>query len=237
MKVYGYARVSTAEQAANGDSLDTQRRQIEAWATLKGWTVAEIFVEGGVSGSVPLAERPAGARLIAAMSQGDVIITPKLDRMFRSASDALGTLEEMKADGVALHMIDLGGDVCGNGISKLVFTILSAVAENERERTRERIREVKRHLASQGVYGGGKRPFGWQVVDGRLIEDEAEQDVISTMRRMSIEGAGFREIGRAVGKEATTVKRILARDETARLHRREQHQAHRAGKTVAALGQ
>jgi putative DNA-invertase from lambdoid prophage Rac len=57
-------------------------------------------------------------------------------------------------------MIDLGGDVCGNGISKLVFTILSAVAENERDR----IRDVKRHLASQGVYGGGKRPFGFDVM-------------------------------------------------------------------------
>ena len=57
-------------------------------------------------------------------------------------------------------MIDLGGDVCGNGISKLIFTILSAVAENERDRIRERIRDVKRHLAAQGVYGGGKRPGG-----------------------------------------------------------------------------
>jgi DNA invertase Pin-like site-specific DNA recombinase len=104
---------------------------------------------------------------------GDVIITPKLDRMIRSASDALATLEEMNDQGVGLHMIDLGGDVCGNGISKLVFTILSAVAENERERIRERIRDVKRHLASQGIYGGGKRPFGFDGIDGRLIPNEA----------------------------------------------------------------
>jgi hypothetical protein len=41
--------------------------------------------------------------------------------------DALGTLEQLKEDGIGLRMIDLGGDVCGNGISKLVFTILSAV--------------------------------------------------------------------------------------------------------------
>ena len=71
-------------------------------------------------------------------------------------------------------MIDLGGDVCGNGISKLVFTILSAVAENERERIRERIRDVKRHLAAQGVYNGGKRPFGFDVVDKRLVPNAAE---------------------------------------------------------------
>jgi putative DNA-invertase from lambdoid prophage Rac len=98
-----------------------------------------------------------------------VVITAKLDRMFRSASDALGTLEALKEQSVALHMIDLDGDVCGNGISKLVFRILSAVAENERDRIRERIRDVKRHLASQGVYGDGKQPFGYDIVGDRLV--------------------------------------------------------------------
>ena len=74
----------------------------------------------------------------AAAKAGDVVITPKLDRMFRSALDALDVLARLKDRGVSLHMIDLGGDVTGNGISKLVFTILSAVAEAERDRTRER---------------------------------------------------------------------------------------------------
>ena len=68
-----------------------------------------------------------------------MLITPKLDRMFRSARDALDVLDCLKGQGVSLHMIDLGGDVTGNGISKLVFTVLSAVAEAERDRTRERI--------------------------------------------------------------------------------------------------
>jgi putative DNA-invertase from lambdoid prophage Rac len=215
-KVLGYLRVSTAEQASNGESLDTQRQQIIGYAMMKGWSVSEFFIEGGVSGSVPLADRPEGRRMVAAVQAGDVIITPKLDRMFRSASDALGTLEEMKEQGVGLHMIDLGGDVCGNGISKLVFTILSAVAENERERIRERIRDVKRHLASQGIYGGGKRPFGYDIVDGRLVPNAQEQVKLVKMREMKANNASLREIGEAVGITApTTVKRILARLEPA----------------------
>ena len=215
-KVFGYLRVSTAEQASNGESLDTQRQQIIGYAMMKGWSVSEFFIEGGVSGSVPLADRPEGRRMVAAVQAGDVIITPKLDRMFRSASDALGTLEEMKDQGVGLHMIDLGGDVTGNGISKLVFTILSAVAENERERIRERIRDVKRHLASQGIYGGGKRPFGYDIVDGRLVPNNEEQVKLAKMREMKANNASLREIGEAVGITApTTVKRILARSEAA----------------------
>jgi DNA invertase Pin-like site-specific DNA recombinase len=109
-------------------------------------------------------------------------------------------------------MIDLGGDVCGNGISKLVFTILSAVAENERERIRERIRDVKRHLASQGIYGGGKRPFGYDIVDGRLVPNDQEQAAIAEMGRLKGDGASLREIAEAVGISAPmTVKRILQR--------------------------
>jgi DNA invertase Pin-like site-specific DNA recombinase len=131
--------------------------------------------------------------------------------MFRSASDALGTLEELKGQGTGLVMIDLGGDVTGNGISKLVFTILSAVAENERDRIRERIREVKRHLAAQGVYGGGKVPFGYDVVDGRLVDNAEQQFTLAKMQSMREAGASLRAIGGATGLKAMSVKRILDR--------------------------
>src|SRR5262245_18499762 len=145
--IYGYVRVSTAEQANSGLSLETQQQQITGYAMMKGWQVDQFFVEAGVSGSVSLAARPEGYRLLTALQPDDVVITAKLDRAFRSAADALVTLEELKAQGVQLHMIDLGGDVTGNGISKLVFTILSAVSENERDRIRERVRDAKRHRA------------------------------------------------------------------------------------------
>ena len=126
MAVYGYARVSTQRQAEEGESLGVQRRQIEGYAKMLGLAEPQLFVEEGVSGSKPLNTRPAAKELLAALTPGDVIIAAKLDRMFRSARDALDVLEELKAQGVALHLIDLGGDVTGNGISKLVFNILSA---------------------------------------------------------------------------------------------------------------
>src|SRR5271166_4494417 len=163
MAVYGYVRVSTDRQADDGESLGTQQRIIEGYAMMNALTLDSVFVERGVSGSKPLGERPEGARLLAILKPDDVVITPKLDRMFRSALNALDVLGQLKERDVALHIIDLGGDVTGNGISKLVFTILSAVAEAERDRIRERITQVKRDQRDRGRYLGGKVPFGFRV--------------------------------------------------------------------------
>ena len=150
--------------------LGEQRRTIEGYSMM---TLDQVFVERGVSGSRPIGERPEGARMLGKVRPGDVIITPKLDRMFRSALDALDVLARLKDRDVSLHMIDLGGDVTGNGISKLVFTILSAVAEAERDRTRERIADVKRDQRTRGRFLGGTVPFGYRLgADGELKEHE-----------------------------------------------------------------
>ena len=153
-------------------------------------------------------------RLLAALQPGDVVVAAKLDRAFRSAADALETLEELKKDKIGLHLIDLGGDVCGNGISKLVFTILSAVAENERER----VRDAKRHRAEQRLYNGGKRQFGWNVVDGRLVPKATEQAALARAKALREERQSLRKIAETLALEfnlqkldATSVKRILDR--------------------------
>lgn len=195
MAVYGYVRVSTVRQADEGESLGAQERTIAGYAMMHGLTVHQAFIERGVSGSKPLADRPQGAALLAALKPGDVVITAKLDRMFRSALDALAVLGKLKARGVNLHMIDLGGDVTGNGISKLVFTILSAVAEAERDRTRERIAEVKRDQRIRNRYLGGTPPFGWRAgADGELVPDQEQQQALERLRELRAQGLSLRAV-------------------------------------------
>jgi putative DNA-invertase from lambdoid prophage Rac len=195
MAAYGYARVSTSRQADDGESLDVQQRQMEGYALMQGLTVDRMFIERGVSGSTPLSDRPQGALLLATLKPGDVILTAKLDRMFRSALDALDVLAKLKARHVSLHMIDLGGDVTGNGISKLVFTILSAVAEAERDRIRERVSQVKADQKTRGRYLGGKVPFGFRVGDeGELVPCPTQQAAIQTVRRLHTDGTPLRSI-------------------------------------------
>ena len=197
--VYGYTRVSTSRQADEGESLDVQQRTIAGYTLMLGLTVDRMFIERGVSGSVPLSDRPEGASLLAILKPGDVVITPKLDRMFRSALEALGVLAKLKARNVILHMIDLGGDVTGNGISKLVFTILSAVAEAERERIREQVTQVKQDQRQRNRYLGGIVPFGFRIgEDGSLVPEDAEQAVIAQARALRAGGATLRAIQTAL---------------------------------------
>lgn len=215
MAVYGYTRVSTDRQAEEGESLGAQQRTLEGYAMMRGLKVDRIFVERGVSGSKPLDSRPEGGKLLAILKPGDVVLTPKLDRMFRSAIDALEILEKLQKCGVSLHMIDLGGDVTGNGISKLVFTILSAVAEAERDRTRERIREVKADQRSRSRYLGGSVPFGWTLSEeGALIEEPSQQAAIQHMAAMKGQGQSLRAIAAAMEAQGFAithmgVKRVL----------------------------
>lgn len=196
MAVYGYVRVSTAQQANEGDSLEAQIRQVTSYATSRGLdlTESDVFVERGVSGGSEFANRPEGSRLLEVIASGDVLIFPKLDRGFRNTRDALNTLHLLKERGVSVHSIDLGGDVTGNGVGAIIFTILSAFASFERERIAARISEVKQMRKAQGFYVGGRRGFGYDVVEGRKVPNGTEQALLSQMKSMKAAGASLRSI-------------------------------------------
>jgi putative DNA-invertase from lambdoid prophage Rac len=199
MAIYGYCRVSTARQASEGESLDVQHRQIEGYAHMHGLALDAVVVEEGVSGSIPVVERPAAGPLFVKLTKGDVVIAPKLDRLFRSALDALKVVEDLKRRGVALHLLDLGGDISGNGLSKLFLTIAAAFAEAERDRIRERIGQVKADQKARGRYLGGKVPFGFRRGEsGELVPHEAEQEAIREIVALRGQGNPLRAIAEAI---------------------------------------
>jgi putative DNA-invertase from lambdoid prophage Rac len=205
MSVYGYARVSTLAQADHGQSLEVQDRNLRAFSVLQDLEISEIYVDRAVSGSRPLGERPAGAALLRALADGDTIIATRLDRMFRSALDALGMLELLRQRQIRLFLIDIGGDVTGDGIAKLVFTILSAVAEAERDRIRSRIRDVKRDQRRRGEHLGGCRPpFGFRVLpDGYLAPHDLEQKSLVLARFLRRDGWSLRQISEEMTRLGT----------------------------------
>lgn len=198
MAVYGYARVSTITQAREGESLETQRRQIQSYAVSKGLELINenVFIEAGVSGGIEFEKRPEGSKLNQLVQAGDLVIFPKLDRAFRNTRNALNVLHEMKERSVHIHFIDLGGDVTGNGIGAIIFTILSAFATFEKERIATRIREVKQIKKSQGKFLGGKAGFGFEIQDGIKVINTEEQKIITQMKRLKARGKSYREISK-----------------------------------------
>lgn len=188
--IFGYTRCSTAEQA-DGSTLQEQERVIRGYAMAKGVAAfdLQIFVDEGVSGSIPMRWRPAGGDLLAVVKAGDTVVASKLDRMFRNALDALNTFNDFKQRDIHLVLFDLGIEpVTGDtGMAKLIFQIMAAVADHERDRIRERMADGKRAKREKGGHAGGLAPYGYRIVgskrEARLEIDEKEQELIRVVTR------------------------------------------------------
>jgi DNA invertase Pin-like site-specific DNA recombinase len=203
--IRGYTRVSTLEQAKDDrTSLDEQRRRIVGAALMQGHaTEPVIYSDEGVSGSIPLTKREAGARLWSELQHGDIVIAAKLDRIFRSAEDALVTARQLQERGVHLILTDMGSDpVTGNGNSRLFFTMLAGFAEWERWRIAERMNDGRQGKKRKGGHIGGSAPYGYRVEgkmrEARLIPIEAEQATISEARRLRNTGMTLRAVSHAL---------------------------------------
>jgi putative DNA-invertase from lambdoid prophage Rac len=230
--IFCYARTSTIEQAADGAaSIPEQLRKGRALAAMRGVAGKDCinFVDKGVSGSTPLAFRPQGKEMLEAAEKNDVIVASKMDRLFRSAIDALATAEDLKKRGVELVLLDIGSDpVTGNGVGKMFFGIMACVAEFERARINERTEEGRRaKRARRGYMGGRGAPIGFKVVgkgrEAQLEEDEREQAAIAWLKQAAKDGHKPGRIGRYLTKyfptrsgvpwQCVQVQRLMARVE------------------------
>jgi DNA invertase Pin-like site-specific DNA recombinase len=201
-RCFGYARVSTERQSNEGHSLADQESRIRGYTQSVGLKLDGVFVEAGVSGGKRFSARPKGAELLTVLRPGDHVISTKLDRCFRSACDALNVAEDFRNRGIHLHLLDIGGDVTGNGVAKLVFNILAAVAEMERGRISERVRSVKQHRRQAGYFTGGHVARGYNVThDGKLVADDRWKQVLNAMKQMRGEGLTYRAIATEVSEQ------------------------------------
>ena len=152
MTVYGYLRVSTAEQARSSYGLDAQRAAISAEAERRGWAV-EWVEDNGESGSVPPEDRPALGPVLERLVRGDVLVAAKLDRIGRSTFDVLRLAKDAEAGRWSLVVLDLGLDTT-TPVGRFALTMLAAVAELERDMIRQRTSEALASAQLRGVRVG-----------------------------------------------------------------------------------
>jgi len=186
-----YSRVSTEDQNKPGaTSLDEQTRKNYAVAQLRGATPYDFSEFYDVaSGATPLCERQGGQKLMFAMRKGDCVIANKMDRLFRSARDALVTAENLRNQGIDIILADLGIEpVTANGTAKLFFGLMANFAEFERERINERTNDGRKAKRSKHGHLGGSPPYGFSVVgqgrEARLAPNPTEQDIVLTIKKL-----------------------------------------------------
>jgi len=209
-KAVGYVRVSTQEQAREGVSLDAQTDRIRAYATLAGLDLVGIIREEGVSASKPLATRDGGADVVRMLAKGEAahVIALKLDRLFRDSIDALTQTRAWDRKGVALHLVDFGGQALNSGSATGRFFLaqLASIAELERNLIGERTAQALAHKkAKREAYS--PTPYGFDRVGDRLVENPKEQGIVSRIRDLADAGESFRGIARTLNLEGISTKR------------------------------
>ena len=180
--IVGYARVST-----DGQTLDAQQ------ATLRLAGAEKVYSEK-ISGAV--ADRPALAKAIAALGNGDTLIVTKLDRLARSTRDLLNTLAEIAQRGATFK--SLGDPWCDTTTphGRLMLTVLGGLAEFER------------HLILARTSEGRKRAQARGVRFGRKLKLTAHQRQEALARRAN--GEALVEIARSYAVSHSTISRLEA---------------------------
>jgi site-specific DNA recombinase len=176
-KCYIYTRVSTAIQV-DGYSLEAQKDKLRKYAAFQDYSIAGEYSDEGFSGK-NIQGRLDFQRMLQDIQDRkddvDYVLVFKLSRFGRNAADVLNSLQLMQDFGVNLICVEDGID-SSKDAGKLMISVLSAVAEIERENIRTQTMAGREQKAREGRWNGGFAPYGYKLVDGELMiaEDEAE---------------------------------------------------------------
>lgn len=198
-RVIGYCRVSTADQADNGVSLDAQTERIQTWSAAHGFEVRQILVDRGLSGGRS-DNRPALQEALRMVSRGDSLVVYSLSRLARSTRDTLSIAETLERKGADLVSLSERIDTTSS-TGKMVFRLLAVLSEFERDVVSERTSMAMRHLRSCGRYTGGHEPYGFRSVEGELQAIPEEIEVIHLIRRLREDGASLRSISSLLSQQ------------------------------------
>ena len=226
-KVYIYTRVSTTMQI-DGYSLDAQKARMKAYADFNDYQIVGEYEDAGKSGK-SIEGRASFCRMMEDIKSGKdgvaYVLVFKLSRFGRNAADVLSTLQVMQDFGVNLICVEDGIDSYKDA-GKLMISVLSAVAEIERENIRVQTMEGRIQKAREGRWNGGFAPYGYRLVDGVLQINEDEAPAIRTIFEQYVntdtganglskylETHGFQKLARQNGTSplfsATLIRAIL----------------------------
>lgn len=200
-----YIRVSTLEQAQEGYSVGEQKERLIAYCKAKDWLIADIYVDGGYTGSN--INRPGIQKLIAETDKFDLVLVYKLDRLSRSQRDTLYLIEEVfRPNGVDFISMQESFDT-STPFGKAMIGLLAVFAQLEREQIKERTWMGRVARAKTGLHhGGGYIPIGYNYSDGKLIIDPYEAEQVRKIFEWYLAGSSLKAITDRLQEEGYTNK-------------------------------
>lgn len=175
MRVALYARVSTEEQSLHGLSIEAQLAALREWA--KDHTVVDEYVDPGISGRIAINKRPELSRLLRDVEAGkiDLVVFTKLDRWTRNIKEYYKAEDVLDAHGVAWKAIHEDYET-QTAAGRLKVNIMLAVAQDEADRTSERVKAVFAEKRRKGLLVNGNTPLGITYDNGRMkVNEDAER--------------------------------------------------------------
>lgn len=208
MKVIGYLRVSTEEQANSGQSLDCQRAKLQAYAALYDLDLVAVIVDAGVSAKT--LNRPGLQDALAKLRKGEVagLLIAKLDRLSRSVRDWNTLIDGYFGEKAGKQLFSVADSIdTRTAAGRLVLNVLMSVAQWERETIGERTRDTLRYKIAKGERCGKVR-FGFDLgPDGKtLTPNVQEQGAIALMQELRTAGKSYPAIATELNARGVQTK-------------------------------
>ena len=188
-----YVRVSTEEQALRGVSLDAQRERLLAYAAENDLRVVDLYCDEGISARKRYTRRPELIRMLSDVKEGkiDVILFIKLDRWFRNIADYYEIQSILDSCGVGWIATEEDYDTTtANG--RLSLNIRLAIAQDESDRTSERIKFVFENMVREKRVISGSTPLGFKISEKRLVINEKEAPLVRAVFESYVECGSLR---------------------------------------------
>ena len=188
----GYIRVSSAQQAQEGVSLEAQQAKIEQWCLANGYELVNVFKDEGISGK-RMDTRQGLQDALATIKKGTAFVFYSMSRVARSTKDMLSIgdlITKKRADMVSV--IEDFDTTSASG--KLMFQMLAVLAEFERNLVGERTATVLQNKKANKQVYTNQTPYGFKAVNGRLEQVKQEVKVVAEIQQARAKGKTLQAI-------------------------------------------